>query len=332
MPTVYRECVVASDSPRFFLTSLLSNFESDLSRGLRRSIQRTVLISIFGLFLAAAQVGTASPGGVDTSLRSMADSSSPAVKREEGPRPEPGTTSRPPAGPITADRPGFSTGLDTVPAGSFQTEAGYNFARAGSGRQHSLGEILVRYGLHEKIELRLGLNSFKYMNDSGAKSLGEDDPTAGLKLKLFTPSVQGLSVRPKLTLLLSTTIPAGSGEVGEPGFRPETRLILGWSLPRRMSLTANVLFASNSLKGERYGQYAHSVSLGWSPASSTALFLEYYGTFSGQPVDQNTKYFDAGISRVFRNRLQIDLWAGLGRNISGPEYALGLGIARRWRR
>jgi hypothetical protein len=47
-------------------------------------------------------------------------------------------------------------------------------------------------------------------------------------------------------------------------------------------------------RGERNGPYAQSASPGWSATPNAGVFLEYYGTISGHPVDQNTKYFDGG--------------------------------------
>src|SRR5687767_7085827 len=63
-------------------------------------------------------------------------------------------------GSIVTDRPDFTESPVAVPRGAVQVEMGNTYERADDVRANTLGEMLVRVGVHRGLELRLGLPSY----------------------------------------------------------------------------------------------------------------------------------------------------------------------------
>src|SRR3954463_3132626 len=68
--------------------------------------------------------------------------------------------------PINPDRPDFTNGPSLVDPGHLQIETGYTYTRLGEEISQTLGEILLRYAFNDRVEGRLGLNSYQWI-DSG---------------------------------------------------------------------------------------------------------------------------------------------------------------------
>src|SRR3954454_10666802 len=89
--------------------------------------------------------------------------------------------------PINPDRPDFTDGPLLVAPGHLQIEGGYTYARAGSEKGRSLGELLLRYAFDDRWEARLGLNSYDWI-DSGVpgerRISGFEDPFVEGKVRL----------------------------------------------------------------------------------------------------------------------------------------------------
>src|SRR3954447_23328722 len=81
--------------------------------------------------------------------------------------------------PLNTDRPDFTEGTATVPAGHYQLEGGYTFTRQGTDDSQSLGELLLRIGVNDRVEARLGIGSYDW-DDPGIpgepRISGYEDP------------------------------------------------------------------------------------------------------------------------------------------------------------
>ena len=59
---------------------------------------------------------------------------------------------------MVTDRPDATESAITVAPGVFQLEFGYTFGEIESVSVHNLGEVLLRVGVADMLELRLGVN------------------------------------------------------------------------------------------------------------------------------------------------------------------------------
>ncbi len=164
--------------------------------------------------------------------------------------------------PLVSDRPDFTESAAVVGSGSLQLEAGYTFRREGAERANSAGEVLIRAGLAAWAELRVGLNSFSWLDGRGRDSSGFEDVFLGAKLGLLPASGEAYTPRPQIALLVGTTVPTGSDGFGSHGAQPEAKLALAWSLGDRLAVGSNLNVASLSGAGDRFGQISGGVAVG----------------------------------------------------------------------
>jgi hypothetical protein len=230
---------------------------------------------------------------------------------------------------LNTDRPDFTEGTSTVPAGHYQLESGYTFTRQGDEESQSLGEVLLRIGVGESVEARLGVGSYDWVRSGvpGERALrGYEDPTIGVKIRL-TPEDMNLLPpgHPSLAILLATSVPVGSGGFSSDVWQPEGKLALGWDFTDRFSLASTLVYTYASDGGERFGQFAASLSAGLALDDRWGAYLEGYG-FSKESADgSSTSYLNTGLSYLLSKDVSFDVRVGAGLDSPHPNWYAGLG-------
>lgn len=230
--------------------------------------------------------------------------------------------------PLNTDRPDFTEGTSTVPAGHYQLEGGYTFTRQGTDESQSLGELLLRIGVNDRVEARLGIGSYDW-DDPGIagepRINGSEDPVLGMKIRLT-----GDDAKTQLAILLNTTVPVGSDGFTSDDWQPEVKLALGWDLTDRISLAPMLVYIYASDGGERFNQFAASLSAGFTLTERWGAYLEAYG-FSKESADgSSTTYLDTGLTYLVSKDVQLDVRVGAGLDSPHPNWYAGLGAAIRF--
>jgi hypothetical protein len=223
---------------------------------------------------------------------------------------------------LVSDRPDFSESAVTVSPGRFQLEAGYGFADADGESADEIGQALLRIGLVEGFELRVGLGSYI---DAPSGS-GWDGGSLGIKVAL----VENWQLRPAVALLIGTGTPYGDEEVVDDTWQPEGKVALGWELSESLSLGVNAGYARLSADGEHFDQAQWSASLGWSATDRLGVFGEYFGLSEERPDGDPGHYLDGGATWLIHDDLQLDAWLGAGVSDEAADWIGGVGIVARW--
>ena len=226
---------------------------------------------------------------------------------------------------IATDRPGLANGAGIVPTGTLQFESGYTFSRVGGGKEHSLGEVLLKIAPLERMEFRVGVNSYLFTRSPDSDDSGFGDGSLGLKVKLFEGGEGAGSL--DISTILATTLPTGSGIYRENKLQPSAELILGWDLSESVGIGTDFSYALASRQGDQYNQFAGGVSLGFSLSERTACFLEYYGIAVESGYGENTSYFDGGFTYLISDNCQVDIHSGVGLSDEDPNYFVGVGLS-----
>ena len=102
---------------------------------------------------------------------------------------------------IASDRPGIGSGSTVISPGILQVETGLSFSRSDEIDAWSLGQLFVRYGIAERVEAELLLNSYVFVRGPdgvpGIDADGLEDLAFGAKVRVArgeraTFSLQGL--------------------------------------------------------------------------------------------------------------------------------------------
>jgi hypothetical protein len=232
---------------------------------------------------------------------------------------------------ITTDRPDQTESSSTVPKKTLQIEMGFALqgdkANTENSLNYSLFNTLLRYGVFDNFELRLGMAYDRA--DITYKQLDSDSLFQGV-----TPLVAGTKVYiteqrggiPEMSLLAMFTIPGtGSSSFEQINLASDLRLAMGWQLSDRFSAGANLGLYWNGINPAGAGFY--SAVLGISIADWMGAFAEVYGYLpKGLTPDHRV---DAGFTFPVRKNLQLDLSGGLGLSERSPDYFVSTGFS--WR-
>lgn len=228
--------------------------------------------------------------------------------------------------PLVTDRPDFTESAATVAPGRFQLEAGYTFSRSGEAHLHELGEALLRAGVANRVELRLGVPTLTLAEEGTGDVDGFGDASIGFKIGLPEPGTSGV---PTTAILLDSTLPTGEDHLGSSGLQPGATLAFAWELAGGLGLGANFGYERFEEEGEDLGRGTGSVALGIPLSPSLGAFLEGFvlvpeGDRTAEP------FLDGGLTWLLDADLQLDVRAGFGLEEPAPNYFLGGGISVRW--
>jgi hypothetical protein len=221
---------------------------------------------------------------------------------------------------ITSDRPGFADGAATVAPGTVQGELGYAFSEASGAAAHEFGQLLLRTGVTDRLELRGGLGS--YIVNEGEN--GYDGASIGAKVTVLTTSTAALSA------VTTTTIPVGTAPGADDRARQTVKLAFDAGLTDRLAVGVNSgasFYYSAGTREERAPEGLFLVALGGSLTSSVDAFVGYAG-FYGK--EDNRSWVEGGFTVLATPDTQLDVNGGV--RVDGnvdSTFFLGLGIAQR---
>lgn len=240
------------------------------------------------------------------------------------------------AAPLVGDRPDFTESAAVV--GRLQLETGYTYEDAGTSDVHTVGELLLRVPAARRLELRIGVPSWSWMDAGdppdlgpGAELPGEGpsgitDASLGVKVGLREPGPDGGG--PAVALLAGTTVPTG-GDVGSDGLHPGGLLAADADLSERVSLGANAGVASAEEGGIRYAELSGSLALGVGLTEAVGLYLEGYGFVPTGDGPGSSSVVDGGLTWLAGPDLQLDVRVGTGLSGPSPDLIFGTGVV--WR-
>jgi len=232
--------------------------------------------------------------------------------------------------PLVTDRPDFTESSSTVGHGVLQLEGGVTFAEtAGGAEVTTLGEVLARWGVASKLELRFVLPVYAWERDSGDDRSGFTDTSVGLKYELAQGEGSGLIGGMEVAFIASTTVPTGGSDFGSSSWQPVGVLALGWELGETLGLGVNLGVARPAGDGERFTSSWASAALGVGLTDAASVFFELYSFNREEARGPNTLTFQTGVVYLLSPDLQLDVRAARRLTGQGLDLLLGAGVS--WR-
>ena len=213
---------------------------------------------------------------------------------------------------LITDRPDATESSSTVPKKTIQVETGAFFEtfETNGAKTETIGynTALVRYGVFENFELRLGWNFEEIRTTVGGVKLdnvetGLSPLLAGLKVQI----VEEKGLIPQTALLVHMALPFTASD----DFRPETtgvdfRFSMGHTLSAKSSLGYNL--------GAQWGDdssvanYVYTFVYGYSISEKFGSYVEIYGDMSD--ANRPNHFWDAGFTYLITNVIQADVTIG----------------------
>ena len=220
---------------------------------------------------------------------------------------------------FTADRPGASTGPATVGRGVIQLEQGVQYDGVGDGYgQFTFSNTLLRYGLFDGVELRLGGDALiHHTYDKWQPAF------AGLAVGTKISCFEGRGAIPAISVLADFAIPGTAGNGFETEhFTPSLYLLFENSVNDWLSIGYNV---GAEWDGSTPAPTTFvALCLGFSISERLGCFAESYNYFGKAG---NSYCADLGFNYMVGERVQLDVAANL--DVCNPKqcWAVSLGVA-----
>ncbi|MDH3496350.1 MAG: transporter [Gemmatimonadota bacterium] len=238
--------------------------------------------------------------------------------------------------PIATDRPDQTESAFLVPRGFVQLEFGGLHAAddAGAGstlRALNVGNALLRMGVLERVELRLGFVGWQRVSGDGLSAFnGFGDLAAGAKLRL----VRGGGAVPTIALLGMVTLPVGDAAFRADGVDPFVKAAFAQDLGNGFGLGYNVgaiwTTETDGSGDERLRtDLAYSVAIGRGLTDRLAAFVEGYGVVGVSAGRASWRALDGGFVFALRPNVQLDLSGGVGLNEAATDWFLSGGVSVR---
>lgn len=229
---------------------------------------------------------------------------------------------------ISADRPDFTEGTGLIPPGHVQVEGGVTLARVEDEDSTTLGELLVRFGIGERSEARIGLGSYTRIDTDFADVSGFEDPALEIKYRFTDDAGQLAPGQPAVALVVGTSVPVGDKELTDDEWVPAAVFAFDWDLGR-FGVGAN-LGGSYEAGDDRFVQAFASLTGGFSVTDRLGTYVEWYGFSEEENDGPSTHYVNGGISFLINDDLIVDARIGTGLNDADPDWFAGVGGAIRF--
>ena len=226
-----------------------------------------------------------------------------------------GSESEPVRERIETERHDFTQSTTVVGRGTTQVEFGYTFFQ-GSGEtevedSHATPELLIRYGLTEKVEFRLRYNEVWQFGDEDLS--GSEDIHWAFKVR--TSDQQGW--RPESALEIRATAPTGGVDWSTDEVEFGLDYIYGWKISPRVEIYGSSGFSTNGLgefafrpsapADEEFILYTQSVAIGTELTERCTAYTEFFGLFTDgfESDEERPVFFNVGLDSVSYTHLTL---------------------------
>jgi hypothetical protein len=238
---------------------------------------------------------------------------------------------------IETDRDAFTPTTKTVELGRLIVESSYSFEdNRATPETHSFPELLLRYGLAERIELRMGWNYEVGGVSSAVTGADVVESPGGTGLPHDSHLLYGLKLRvskqedwlPDSSLIVQGLTPT-SGE--STATQLNAAYAFGWKFPNRWRLDSALRFETDSENGDRFQIWAPSVVLRVPIGERWQVHAEYFGLFSegkAEPFSRN--FFSPGAHFLITPNWEIGVRVGWGLNDQASRFFSNVGFGCRF--
>lgn len=222
--------------------------------------------------------------------------------------------------PLETDRNAFTPATTVVGRGLTVIESSYSFIdnRGTIPDTSSLPELLTRFGVTDRLELRLGWN---FETGGGGGISGSDAPGIGEETSQRTEESRLLygfkaqiteqeGWKPESVVIVQAQTPSS-------GPNTATQLILtsacGWKLTEIWRLDCSFRYADSSKEHDRFNQWAPSAVLRGELTERLEMHAEYFGIFSnGLENNLAASYLGPGLHYSITEDFEISSRLGWG--------------------
>ncbi len=225
--------------------------------------------------------------------------------------------------------------IKAIAAGRVQIEGGYVFVRdtvGGTGvTQHTVPDLLFRFGLTDRLEVRIGWPGWVSTDFSGpaAGNSSSDtlEPNIGFMVDLFGQD----GWLPQTAVLAAVPITLEGDPLAMNSLQPLSQLLYAWYFTDRLAAGGATGVALFRIDGDHFIQWQQSVNVDYLLTDRLDGFLEWEVLVDHGSADGGSQHLlGAGFSYLWTERFQTTWRAGVGVNDRAPDFLTDIRFAFRF--
>lgn len=223
---------------------------------------------------------------------------------------------------VVPERPGYTWGAEVTPHHKIIWDQGIGYESTPEGENTmTLSSTVLRYGLFENMELRVGSDFIMYnKGEAIAPFTGVNPLTIGTKIKLY----EGSGILPAVGLLAEVQSPhIGSKDLLPSYLAPSMYLIFENSITDWLSVCYN---AGEQWDGESAKPTTFlGLALYFSFNDQFGAFIDTYNYLNSE--EGNQYMLETGLFWQVSRRVQLDIEGDFDVQNFGKYYAVGCGVS-----
>lgn len=237
---------------------------------------------------------------------------------------------------LHTDRDAFTPATTTIEAGQRVLEASYAWIdNRGTPATNSFPELLVRLGMTERVELRLGVNYEQGSGGSVVSAVEVGEGLIGEELESESNVLYGIKVFlteqvdwvPRSSVIVEGFTPM-SGDVW--GTEPTVTSVWGWELPREWRFDAALRYVFADSTAGRFDKWVPSAVLRMPVTHRWEVHAEWFGAWSDGLADDTVRPFvGPGTHYMITPNFEVGCRMGWGLTRDAAGYFVDSGIG--WR-
>lgn len=239
---------------------------------------------------------------------------------------------------IETDRDSFTPATTTVGRRRMVIESAYTFIDNRTRLDtHSYPELLMRYGLTERFEARLGWNyEVGGAGNPASGAAGEDSFDERARLEREATLSYGFKAAltaqrgwvPRSVWIAQGFTPTSGPD---PAAQFSTGYVAGWELPGRCQFDTSLRYSTASEREDHFNLWSPSTVLRVPIGDRWNVHAEYFGVFSqGKAELRREHYFSMGPHYLITPDLEIGIRFGWGLNEQAANFFSNAGFGVRY--
>lgn len=238
---------------------------------------------------------------------------------------------------LETDRDSFTPSTTTTGLGRWIVESAYSFIdNRHAPDTHSFPELVLRYGLTERFELRFGWNYEAGGGGNVVSSIEGEEGLEGAVFRTESRAAYGFKLRttdqsgwfPESSLIVQAFTPTTGDTMAT-----EAAIIYvwGWELPERWKLDAAIRYGTSAEKEDDFAIWNPSTVLRVPLTERWTVHAEYFGAIpQGRAGGRSQHFFSPGVHFLPTPDLEIGVRLGWGLNDDSARFFVNAGIGRRF--
>jgi hypothetical protein len=228
--------------------------------------------------------------------------------------------------PLVTDRPDFTESSAVAPPGHVQMEMGVEFGNDDQGQSLSLPLLLLRYGMSDALELRLGVPSLISVWPSGGAQVSDVG-----SLELGAKVVFDLGAGFALGVLPFAALPITEENADTVGVDLGGKIVWAVDVLDGFSLGGNLgLIVSGVGCSASEQEYLASLSAGFALDDGWGLFVESWLSALHGDFEHPRWIADTGFTCRLIPTVQLDGYVGVNLLALPEDAYLGTGVSVLW--